>query len=183
MKGIIFNEFLEFVEKTMSYDMVDKIILKADLPSKGAYTRIGTYNSYELFELVSALHEETNIPIKDILYRYGIYLFSIFILKYPQFFQAQTTVFEFLDGIESHVHIDVKKFYPDADLPYFETTYVSPNQFIMVYTSSRPLADLAEGLIQGCINYHNEKINIKREDIEVSRGTKAKFILTKEMTS
>ncbi|HGC5717206.1 TPA: heme NO-binding domain-containing protein, partial [Legionella pneumophila] len=52
MKGIIFNEFLNFVEKSESYTLVDQIIMDSHLKSNGAYTSIGTYSPEELFQLV-----------------------------------------------------------------------------------------------------------------------------------
>jgi hypothetical protein len=45
MKGMIFNEFLELEESSLTYNMVDKIILDCDLDSGGAYTSIETAKS------------------------------------------------------------------------------------------------------------------------------------------
>lgn len=177
MKGLIFNGFLEFVEHSMSYDMVDKIIIKSNLPSDGVYTSIGTYNPQEIFTLVSTLSGETGIAQKTLLIDFGEYLFGIFVTKYPRFFKHKTTVFQFLSQVDSCIHVEVKKFYTDADLPSFKCNTVDPNKLIMIYQSSRPLADLAEGLIKGCIRYHHEKIAIIRKDINVKQGAKCQFLL------
>jgi len=180
MKGFMFNQFFDYVEQTMSYSIIDKIIGKCNLESGGAYTSIGTYSSQEMLSLVAALSEETNQPVHQILLNYGEYLFGIFCKKYPQFIQEKSNVFQFLSSVETYIHTEVKKFYKDAQLPHFACTQVSPDQFIMVYTSSRPLTDLAEGLISGCIKYHQEDITISREDIAVKHGAKAKFTLTRK---
>ncbi|MNY76012.1 hypothetical protein D3C86_2154630 [compost metagenome] len=50
----------------------------------------------------------------------------------------------------------------------------------MKYRSARPFADLAEGLIAGCINHYGEKIDVTREDLSDSAGTAAWFTLTKQ---
>ena len=42
MKGIVFTEFLEFVEDQMGPDMVDTIIDDCELSTGGAYTGQGT---------------------------------------------------------------------------------------------------------------------------------------------
>ena len=42
MKGIVFTEFLEMVEAQFGLDTVDAIIENSDLPSRGAYTAVGT---------------------------------------------------------------------------------------------------------------------------------------------
>ena len=43
MKGVIFTEFLELVEKKFGLAMVDKIIGQSNLASEGIYTSVGTY--------------------------------------------------------------------------------------------------------------------------------------------
>lgn len=179
MKGIIFRGFLDFVETSSSYEMVDKIILKCNLPSGGAYTTIGTYDTNELFHLVKAFSEETNIPVSTLFQQYGEYMFNKFVTDYPLFFNKASNTFEFLTNVETHIHQEVRKIYPDASLPHFQCEALSPNIFVMVYTSSRHLADLAEGLIKGCIKHHKENIVVQREDIAVDSGSKAIFTLTK----
>lgn len=179
MKGLVFNEFLDFVEQTMSYEMVDTIITKSNLKSRGIYTSIGTYDAQELLDLISALSDETHVSSKHIQINYGKFLFKTFAKKYSHFFQHKPTVFQFLNTVETHIHADVKKYYPDATLPHFKCTEIPPDKFIMVYTSVRPMADLAEGLIIGCISYHEENITIHREDIPLKNKTCAKFTLTK----
>lgn len=179
MKGILFNEFLNYVEETHSYTMVDEIIEESQLSSRGAYTSLGTYSQRELIQLINRLSNKIAKPASIILQEYGEYLFAIFVKKYPQFFKKKKSVFQFLEGLESHIHMEVKKLYEKTELPHFKCTYITPSQFEMIYTSSRPLADLAEGLIRGCIGYHGETISIVRENIPTPKGTKAKFILMK----
>ncbi len=179
MKGLIFNEFLAFVEQTMTYDMVDKIILKSNIESGGAYTSIGTYDPQEFFKLLTALSEETGTSKKQLLITYGEHLFGVFATDYPQFFKNSGSVFQFLCTVEAHVHAEVKKYYSDASFPHFRCKTVPPNTLIMEYRSPRHLADLAEGLIRGCIHFHQENIDIIRESMPVKQGEKAQFILTK----
>ncbi|HAT8808844.1 TPA: guanylate cyclase [Legionella pneumophila subsp. pneumophila] len=179
MKGIIFNEFLNFVEKSESYTLVDQIIMDSHLKSNGAYTSIGTYSPEELFQLVKALAMKNGKPTSMILQEYGEYLFEVFAKKYPQFFREKKSVFQFLEALETHIHFEVKKLYDHTELPHFECQYHSQKQMEMIYTSSRPLADFAEGLIRGCIKYHKENMTIVRENLPAKTGFKVRFVLTK----
>lgn len=179
MKGLIFTEFLNFVEETMSYDMVDKILVNTKLPSGGFYTSIGTYDHKELLLLLDNLSKETKLPASTLLSHYGEFLFEHFIKQYPQFFHTKTTTFHFLNSIENYIHIEVKRFYPESELPHFQCETISPSKFILTYTSTRPLADLAEGLIRGCVRYHKENIQLSREDLPTKVGAKARFTLVK----
>ncbi|WP_133131333.1 heme NO-binding domain-containing protein [Legionella yabuuchiae] len=177
MKGMIFTELLAFIEQNQSYELVDRIIRKARLASQGAYTSIGTYDPSEFMQLIHALSLETTTPESQLIKEYGEYLFGRFIEKYPGFFKKNTTTFDFLCQVESHIHHEVKKYYPDSELPTICCNAETANCLILTYESTRPLADLAEGLIKGCIRFHKQTIDLKREDLS-AHGTKARFILT-----
>ena len=180
MKGLIFTEFLEFVEQKNSYEIVDKIILKAQLEHGGAYTTLGTYDIQELLRLIQSYSAETNLSSKQILIEFGEYLFLKFNAYYPYLFKEKTTTFQFLNSVDNYIHIEVNKLYKGAELPQFECKIISPSKFIMIYSSSRPLADLAEGLIRGCIKYHHEDVDISREDFSPAKGYQTQFTLIRK---
>jgi len=179
MKGMVFTEFLDFVEKKFSPVMVEKLIEQCNLPSGGSYASTGTYDPAEMLSMLNVLSKETKISIPDLLKAYGEALFESFSINYPKFFKEKTTAFQFLMSIEDKIHVEVRKLYPDATLPHFEYQTPDEKTLIMTYTSERPLADLAEGLAKGCINYHKEKITLHRENIPVKKGAKAIFTFNK----
>ena len=181
MKGVVFTEFLEMVEETFSDEMADRIIDASDLPSQGAYTSLGTYDHHELIQLVTHLSQTTGISKSELITKFGEHLFQRFVKSFPQFFENTSHAFDFLKHLESYIHMEVRKLYSDAELPQF--TYESPNPdtLIMNYSSSRPLGDLAEGLIIGCIKHFDNKIDIVRENLPDKSRTQVCFILT-EMT-
>jgi hypothetical protein len=178
MKGVIFTEFLEMVEDRFSPEVVDDIIEASDLISGGAYTTIGTYDHNELLQLVDHLSIETNLPVPALVRAFGEYLFPQFAKSYPQIFPEDMTTLPFLQKIEGYIHVEVQKLYPDAELPTFEYHDATNDFLIMVYSSSRPLADLAEGLITGCMTYFDEAFDVQRENI-ADDGTSARFTLSR----
>jgi len=178
MKGIVFSEFIEFVEERFSPEMADDIIEASDLPSGGAYTSVGTYDHQELLQLVSSLSEITHTPVPELVRAYGYHLFDRLSTIYPHFITKTESAFTFLQHVDDHIHVEVQKFYPEAELPSFEYEFPLPNQMIMIYRSVRPLADLAEGLIRSCIEHFGEDILVEREDLPSEEGTMAKFTLT-----
>ena len=181
MKGVVFTEFLELVEEKFSPDTVDSIIDASDLPSKGAYTSLGTYDHEEMIQLVSHLSEETNIAVPVLIRTFGEHLFTRFFAGYPQFFEGITHAFEFLKNLENYIHVEVRKLYPDAELPKFEYEYPGPDCLVMIYSSNRPFGDLAEGLILGCILHFGDPIDLKREDLTDGEKTKIRFTLTQKV--
>jgi hypothetical protein len=70
----------------------------------------------------------------------------------------------------------VKKLYPDAEFPRFEV-HASPGNLELVYRSRRPLADVAEGMIRGCIAWFGDRVDLDRQDLDAADGRAARFTL------
>jgi len=155
MKGVVFTEFLEMVEETFGYDTVDKIIEQSTLPSEGIYTATGTYDHAEIVQLVSNLSTLTDMEVSALLKAFGRYLFDTFYKNYPVFFKKCDSAFSFLESIDNHIHVEVRKLYPEATLPTFNTQ-VDDRQMTMEYRSERKMADLAEGLIEKSMEHWEE---------------------------
>ncbi|MCB1096060.1 MAG: heme NO-binding domain-containing protein [Verrucomicrobiae bacterium] len=177
MKGIIFTEFLDLVEKEFGFEMQDAIIEECDLPSGGSYTSVGTYNHLEIVALVSKLSEKTTIPVPDLLQIYGEHLFGRFTQLYGGFFTGETTAFEFLESVESQIHVEVLKLYPTAQLPRFDTKRISEDSLEMIYHSGRHLEDVAQGLIRGCLKHFGEPAEIQRDPASDDGGVR--FVITR----
>ena len=180
MKGIVFCEFVEMMEQEFSPDMADEIIAGAELESGGAYTAVGTYDHHEMLTLVTRLSEKTGVPVPELVKAFGRYLFGRFVELYPAFFEGVDGAFSFLDRIEEHVHVEVKKLYPDAELPTFETSHPDGDTMIMDYRSRRPFADLALGLIEGCIKHYGESVDVGVQDLSDEGNIHARFTLKRQ---
>lgn len=166
MKGIVFTEFSEMVEKMFGEDMLDDLIDATGPKSGGAYTSVGTYDHSELVNMVVELSGRTDVPVPKLIYTFGEYLGNTFTQKFTSFFEAAGGTLEFLKQIDNHIHVEVRKLYPDAELPGFSYK-VGENPgdpFELHYSSKRGFADLAEGLITSTAAYYGEKLNIKRKD-------------------
>jgi hypothetical protein len=175
MKGMIYTAFLDMVEETFSPSLADDIIVSANLPSGGSYTSLGTYDHAELIALVVQLSDRTGISGPTLVKTFGRYLFGILAQHYPQFIEEHGHTFDFLQQLDSYIHVEVRKLYPEAELPTFVFDASVPGSLTMDYSSTRPFADLAEGLILGCIHHYGEQIELSREDL--AEGTSARFVL------
>ena len=180
MKGIVFSEFSDMVEERFSLEILDRIISQADLPSGGAYTSVGTYDHREILVLVECLSRETGVPSDELVKTFGQHLAARFSILYPAFFDRVDDVFGFLASIENHVHVEVRKLYPDAELPRFRTELVGDRKMKMIYESRHPFADLAEGLIIGCSAHFGEKLSIERTEENDDTLRRTEFVLSKQ---
>lgn len=183
MLGTVFTEFVDMVADKFSDDMVDDIIEASDLPSGGAYTAVGSYNYTEMLALVTALSARVEVPVPELVRIFGHHLFGRFEQKYPGFFEGVPDCFAFLSTIENHIHVEVRKLYPAAELPTFKCTRNSSDLMEMIYRSKRPFADLAEGLIRGAADHFGETIMVERTSLPCDAGTAEKFTLRRESRS
>ena len=181
MLGLVFTEFMDMVEDNFDDDVFDTLIETAETQcaSAGEYTAVGKYDHIEMATLVTALSEKINVPVDVLVRKYGHYLFGRFNDRYEQFFDGIDTAFDFLKGIEDRIHFEVRKLYPDAELPRFDYEEPQDGVLILHYQSARPFAHLAWGLIDGCIEFFGEQVDVVFEDQSHPPLTKATFRLTK----
>lgn len=166
MKGIVFTEFLEMVEEVFSWQTAEAILEECELASGGVYTAVGTYDHHEMLALVGALARQTGLAAPDLVQAFGRRLFARFVVLYPHFFEGVGGTHEFLSRVESVIHDEVRKLYPDAQLPKIECRVCGPGRMEVTYRSSRPFAELAEGLIRGCAEHFGEEIELSRRPLE-----------------
>lgn len=175
MKGIVFTEFLEMVEKEFGYETIDQILEDNELASGGAYTSVGTYNHAEMIDLLGSLSAISKQEVSALLHAFGRYIFDTFLKGYPQFFEECAHGFEFLESIDGHIHVEVKKLYPDAMLPRFETT-INGTEMAMNYYSDRRFSDFASGLIERTMEHYGHGFSMQKELMN-QEGSEVKFTI------
>jgi hypothetical protein len=178
MKGIVFTEFLELVEEKFGLDMLDKIITASTLESDGVYTSIGTYKFSEMLQLLQNLSSNTGVSIDDLLLVYAEHFFGVIETSYPGLLATYKDPIEMLSSIENHIHIEVRKIYPDAELPVFIVEEKTENSLIMIYKSSRAMHHFGLGLMNKTFEHFNSTAKIILEKIKED-GTEVRFIIHK----
>ena len=176
MKGIVFTEFLDMVDSAFSPAVADRIIEMAAPPNAGAYTAVGNYEAAEMVNLIQALAEVSGTPVQDLIYAFGRYFLGRLATMHSDYFREAGSTFSLLESIEGHIHVDVRKLDPLAELPSFDCDRPDADRLVMDYSSPRGLAKLAEGLISACIEHYGEDIDLQVES-QSEDGTKARFVL------
>ncbi|THH35161.1 guanylate cyclase [Aliishimia ponticola] len=180
MKGVIFTELMAMAEENFGEEAVDAVIEAADLPSGGAYTSVGNYPCEELLTLVGGFSAHSGLPAEELQRLFGHWIMDGFERHYPQFFVTRNTSIDMLEAIEDDIHVEVRKLYPDAELPSFETEREGPSTLNMTYRSPRPLAAFCQGLIEACAVKFNETAQIERKDSVTPEDTVARFRISTE---
>lgn len=178
MKGIVFTEFIEFVEDEFGYAVAQHMIEQAQTSTEGVYTAVGTYDASELLHMVDVLAVHSKSTVEDLLQSFGTHLFSRFAVLYPHFFKGGIHLMDFISNIDQYIHFEVQKLYTDAELPSIETIDKSDDSIHLIYNSKRKLSDFALGLLKGASIHFNEKVSIKKELIHQD-GSKVRFLIKK----
>lgn len=178
MKGIIFTEFLELVEEKFGLAMVDKIINQSQLNSGGAYTSVGTYEFNEMLQLISNLSENTDISVDDLLLVYSEHLFKALVKAHPNLIEHYKDPMSLLATIENHIHVEVQKIYPDAQLPTFILEERTDTKMVLVYKSNKALYMLGKGLMLETFKLFKVKATITFNKLN-EKGTEVRFFINK----
>lgn len=180
MKGVIFVELLSFIDDVLSPNVTEAILADCALASKGYYTSVGTYDDEELFALVSRLSVEMNTPASELCFLFGQRLLKRFSVLFSTFFEQANDAFEFLESVDNHIHVEVKKLYPDAKVPAVICERSSADRLNVTYRSHRQMADVAHGLILGALDHYNMPCELTFTTIQEGGGQCTLFSLTRQ---
>ena len=178
MIGIVFTEFLELVEEKFGLEMADNIITSSDLKSNGVYTSEGTYSFSEMLQLLTHLSNNTGLSIGNLLLVYAEHFFGVIKKSYPNILAIYKDPIEMISSIEKDIHVELRKIYPDAELPTFGVIEKTDNSLIMNYKSSRLMHFFGLGLMNKTFEHFNTTATIEIEKIK-SDGTEVRFVIYK----
>ncbi|QPM92259.1 heme NO-binding domain-containing protein [Pseudooceanicola algae] len=162
MKGVIFVELIKMAEGAFGEDTVDMVIEKADLDNDGAFTAVGNYPCSELVKIVMAFSDHSGLSPEVLQRKFGHWMLGFFVDNYPEFFADKDSAFALLESVDQEIHVEVKKLYPDADLPRFDTNRPGPGRLEMVYSSANRLDAFCHGLIEACMERFEEEGDVVR---------------------
>lgn len=131
MKGAIFTEFLDMVEERFSPELVERILDQTTLPSGGSYTALGSYSHHEILSLFNQLAQMTGAEAETLQQAFGEYLFNKFAVLHKPFMEGASSSLDFLEKVESYIHVEVKKLYPQASPPQLTCTRIDKNRLEM----------------------------------------------------
>ena len=157
MKGFIFTNFIDFVEKSNGLDMVDQMLEECDLASEGVYSAFNSYEFDELVTLLTYVSKKTDISPQILLETFGRFVFPYLIGKHSYIIEKYSNAIDLIAGIENHIHIEVKKLYEDAELPTFNIVEKKEDSLTIIYTSTRGLTYFAIGLMKETLQFFKVK--------------------------
>lgn len=172
MLGIVFTEFFDMVEQQFSAEMVEHLIEDVQPASGAIYTSVGYYSHQELVAYVLALAKRSEVPVSELVRRFGHHLFAAFARHYQDMLTPYSSTMQLLQQVDSHIHVEVKKLYPDALTPSFTVLHAGPEKLEIEYRSERNMADLAQGLIEASLLHFHDHLRLRRQDLPEQSATR-----------
>ncbi len=158
MKGVIFNLFEDFVCESFGDEVYESILDAAELRTTEPFIGPGLYPDEDLLALVGVAVDQLGIALPDALRAFGRFALPRLVEAHPDFAESECGAKDFLLSVDSVIHVEVKKLWPDAQTPSFR--YDDPGQgaLSMMYASARKFCPLVEGFIDGVADHFGEKI-------------------------
>ena len=178
MQGSIYTSFSEMVIEKMGMAVWNELLAKVNPTSEGIYTNGMQYEDSEIMALVAALSEITQIDTPTLVRTFGSYLFIHLYNSSPTNLSHIDNLKDFLRSIDSVIHKEVKRVYPQAYLPSFDYSEEENGNLIMYYQSKRKLCHLSEGLIISAASHFNEEIEITQPNCMHNGAEKCKLIIS-----
>jgi hypothetical protein len=160
MKGILFNVVEDVVTEAMSADAWDDVVEAAGVD--GSYTSLATYPDSDLPPLVDAIAAAADLSADETLTLAGRLGFKHLAARNPHLLDGIEGWQHLVESLDSIIHPEVRKIYPDAEVPGFATT-TTPDGLRVVYSSRRQLCALAEGLVIGGGVWYGCELEVEHE--------------------
>lgn len=177
MRGVVFTELIDHLSAEHTEAFAQQVIDAARLPSKGAYTAVGSYPNAEFASIIAVLSEKTGVSTGELHQRFGRQLFMRFSEIYPVLFEGVEDAFDFLAAVETRIHVEVKKLYSNAEFPNFEMIERTDARCRMIYRSTRHMEYFCTGLIEGCLAYFGEPAVVSCKVLAREPATIAEFTI------
>ena len=182
MHGQMFREFLVFAEDATSSGFVDDMICAVQPAGRQIYDAPGPHDVNDLIAMMDFLARRTGYEPSELCYDFGWRLFQRFTVHHPDLFIDQTNALDFLQGIEAHIHDQVRALVPKSNPPRFEVTRSRANELVMHYQSDRPFADLCAGLIDAALDHFKAAGQVRRRAVGDGK-TEAVFTIVTDAMS
>ena len=177
MKGILFNVVEDVVTEALSADSWDDILDAAGV--SGSYTSLGSYPDSDLVAIVRATADLADLSVDDTLRLAGRLGFKHLAGRNPELIEGIGGWRELISSLDDIIHPEVRKIYPDAEVPGFATTDMG-DVLRVTYTSRRKMSALAEGLIEGAGAWYGRTLSVEQQS-DAADGSEACVLLVREV--
>lgn len=165
MHGLIANQLRSYAIERLGRD-VWTLVAEADdvaLPADGV-SLTQTYPDAAIIAAVVRLSAAAGTDVPVFLEDFGAYLAGPLLRVYAPLLKPDWKTLDVIEKTEESIHTVVRLRDPQAGPPYLTARRVSPTEVDLIYTSSRRLCFLGEGIARGIADHFGERIAIHQPE-------------------
>ena len=166
MVDMILRELTDFLEPEIGREAAVELLRQTRLDPER-----------DLRRLFRALAAQTGISDDEMLGRFGRHLLPRLAALYPAVFDGLHTWRELLLQIAPRVHAELLSLQPEAEFPSLKCRTLDGGAVEVEYRSPRYLAPMAQGMLQGCLDYFGASGSVSREDLPAAEGHASRLIV------
>jgi len=160
MKGSVFLGFEAYINDTFGMELWQNCLDATTNNHQDVYLASELYDDSELVSLISAASKLTNNTVSDLLREFGAHFFTTLYSLVETKLPEGLTLFEFLELVDSVIHVEVQKSDINAYTPNLFYDSPKENELLMRYSSKRNLCYFAEGLVLGAAKQFDEQVEV-----------------------
>ena len=171
MKGAIFKLLEDFVDATYGPDAFDDLVESTELETIEPFVGPGNYPPGDLLALVATAVATHDTTVERLLRAFGRHAFLSLARSVPTLIEGLDTPHDFLCGLESMIHTEVRKLDPEANPARFTVTDVDDTEILLRYESPFGLFPLVEGFLDGIADWYEIPLDHELIEVDQTNGT------------
>lgn len=160
MKGVVFNIFEDFITKTFDLGTYNKVLDESDMGDQ-VFVGPESYEDTKFLSLVGSAVKLSGLDLDVAVKAFGKFAFGRLATKLSYITDDYTDPKQLLLDLDSIIHVEVKKLYPDAETPDFNPI-LEGDKVILNYTSKRNLCVFLEGLLEGMAEFYKVEVEVEK---------------------
>ena len=174
MKGVIFNLLEEFSDENLGEDTWEQALEQSGNQDK-FFVGTNTYSDSILLDIFGKLISLKSIGANKALNLFGEFTFNALAKKYSDILKPFNNSKEVLMGLDSIIHVEVRKLIAESDPPGFIILREEKDELDLEYRSKRELCALATGLLNGLQKLNNNDFEFTHSECKHENGEKCVF--------
>jgi predicted hydrocarbon binding protein/predicted Ser/Thr protein kinase len=162
MHGVIFLYLHQFARQRAGEPAWQDWLKEAGL-SRVSFSPVREYPDAAIVALIESAARSLGTPAPAVLEQFGEYLAPELLRMYSSLIHPEWKTVEVIANTEELIHATVRMRNPGARPPMLQCLRTGEDEIRVMYSSSRRLCPLAEGIVRGMARHFGERVEVEHE--------------------
>jgi hypothetical protein len=177
MKGVVFNLLEAFVVQTFGDEAWEAVLEKSG-HAGSVWVGPGTYPDEHLMAVAGVAAQHAGLPLKTAVRAFGKFSFGGLGRRHPDIVARFADPVSMLEGIESVIHVEVRKLMPEAVTPRILAERRPDGRLAVSYESRRGLCALLEGLLEGMGDHYGVNVTLEKSACQHDGAARCEYLVS-----